>query len=232
MRINKILQLTFLLALFTVQAKAAESVKISSLSADDLNFTDCPTDAFTLASLNAKALNQPLPKAAMAQIKRSGALLVTNLNSKKAPAQTKDLLQQLGANWQLKLSRVVNGFQSALFFRPSELKTLGTFNQAAGFEQKVWVILAQANGQSLTLVSTIHGPYQRDLLAKQTTLIQRHQAILSGDLPKLTLMHHYQYQQQTPEQSLLSRGLNSCASSQIALAKGSYLQWLSISFGP
>ncbi|CAG9295722.1 hypothetical protein [Celerinatantimonas diazotrophica] len=231
MRITKTLQLALLLVLVTGQALAADDVKISSLPADDLNFSDCPSDAFTLSSLNAHALDQPLTQAAIAQIKRSGALLVSNLSSAKTSSQMKILRQQLGAHWKLQLSRIENGFQSAMLFRPTKFQAVGTFNQSSGTSSNVWVILAQANGQSLALISTIHGPYSSNLLVQQKTAAQRHQVILAGQLPPLKLVHHYQYQQQKSKLSLLSRGLTVCATDEFPLAHNHYLQWLSITFG-
>lgn len=230
MRIIRILQPALLLILLTGQTLAADNVKISSLAADDFNFSDCPIDAFTLSSLNAKALNQPLPQSAIEQIKRSGALLVSNLSYTKASSRMKALSQKLGAHWQLKLSRIENGFQSAMLFKPAKFHPLGTFNQSSGASPKVWVILAQANGQSLVLISTIHGQYDSNLLSAQKTAAQRHQVLLTGQLPTLQLAHSYQYQQQTPKLSILSRGLKVCATDKLSMNHHYYLQWLSITF--
>ncbi|MFM2486579.1 hypothetical protein [Celerinatantimonas yamalensis] len=209
---------------------ASDDVKTLGLSPNDLQFDDCPSDALTLSLLQAKSLKAHFSSQVTDRLKHSNALIITHLNAHQAQAQLQALQEKLNITpWPHKFSRPVHGYVSALIWQSPQFNALGAFNQSSGKDPDVWVVLAQGNGQSITLVTTITGHYSPQLLLKQNILKERQQVILAGQLSqKIIKGTGYQRQQSQSNESLFSRGLPICASGHIPLANHQSLLWLNI----
>lgn len=185
----------------------AHSVQIAALGMNDLKFADCPENALELLQIDGQKLN-PLFDAE--QLQQADLVLIHALRPRQAETASTQLLQQLGHQWQAKVSREADHRQSLLLWRKPQFQLLGSFNQPVAHHLPLWVVLGRMNGSTVALFSSItEEPYSAKL-ARHPLLRSREPALFSGFMTSSAdLPMDYQLQQNAPI-SFASRGINVC----------------------